>query len=227
MAKGRRQHALIGTGLTIVSAHLLAGSAFAGDGAQGGPEDADREAPSVVIVTGTRTEGYKVDSSSTGTRTNTPLRDVPQSITVIPSDLIRDQSMQSITDVIRPRAGCGDESRREQPGHRSLAGNHVDVGLLRQWRARRRSVLPRSLQHRRGGGLERSQCDDLRSRGRRRGHQSRHENRRLGSAGEIDVQTGSYDDARITADISEAFSDAFAGRVTAMLREHGGIPLWL
>ena len=107
MAKGRRQHRLIGTGLTIVSAHLLAGPASPQMQSRAGARGADGESPSVVIVTGTRTEGYKVDNSSTGTRTNTPLRDVPESITVIPSDLIRDQSMQSMTDVIRYVPGVG------------------------------------------------------------------------------------------------------------------------
>ena len=107
MGKGR-QRGVIGTGLAVVSAHLFAATAFAANGAEaGGTAGTDGESPSIVIVTGIRAEGYKVDSSSTGTRTNAELRDVPQSITVIPSELIRDQSMQSMTDVIRYVPGVG------------------------------------------------------------------------------------------------------------------------
>jgi catecholate siderophore receptor len=45
--------------------------------------------------------GYDVIAISTATRTLTPLRDVPQSITVIPQELIRDQGMTSVADVVR------------------------------------------------------------------------------------------------------------------------------
>src|SRR5205823_1656839 len=36
-----------------------------------------------------------------GTKTLTPLRDIPQSITVVPQELVRDQMMMSIADVVR------------------------------------------------------------------------------------------------------------------------------
>lgn len=52
-----------------------------------------------VDVTGTG--GYQVDLISSATKTPTPLRDVPQSITVIPQEVIRDQGMMSIADLVR------------------------------------------------------------------------------------------------------------------------------
>jgi catecholate siderophore receptor len=45
--------------------------------------------------------GYDVIAISAATRTLTPLRDVPQSITVVPQELIRDQGMTSVADVVR------------------------------------------------------------------------------------------------------------------------------
>jgi catecholate siderophore receptor len=45
--------------------------------------------------------GYQVTATSTGTKTLTPLRDVPQSITVVTQDLIKDQLMMSVGDVVR------------------------------------------------------------------------------------------------------------------------------
>ena len=45
--------------------------------------------------------GYEVEAISSATKTPTPLRDVPQSITVVTKELIRDQLMMSIGDVVR------------------------------------------------------------------------------------------------------------------------------
>lgn len=47
------------------------------------------------------TDGYMAKKSFSATRTDTPLRDVPQSITVITQDVIRDQTMQNLADVVR------------------------------------------------------------------------------------------------------------------------------
>jgi catecholate siderophore receptor len=45
--------------------------------------------------------GYQVPIISSATRTPTPLRDVPQAVTVVTRELIRDQLMMSIGDVVR------------------------------------------------------------------------------------------------------------------------------
>src|SRR3954451_133530 len=45
--------------------------------------------------------GYRATRSSTATKTDTPLREVPASVTVVPSTLMRDQAMQSMGDVFR------------------------------------------------------------------------------------------------------------------------------
>lgn len=45
--------------------------------------------------------GYRATRSSTATKTDTPLREVPASVTVVPSALMRDQGMQSMGDVFR------------------------------------------------------------------------------------------------------------------------------
>jgi catecholate siderophore receptor len=45
--------------------------------------------------------GYQADWVSSATRTATPLRDVPQSVTVVTQELMKDQLMQSVGDVVR------------------------------------------------------------------------------------------------------------------------------
>ncbi|MDX6385680.1 MAG: catecholate siderophore receptor [Blastocatellia bacterium] len=53
-----------------------------------------------VTVIGADTLGYRAIQLSTATKTTTDLRDLPQSITVLTKDQIRDQSMASIADVV-------------------------------------------------------------------------------------------------------------------------------
>src|SRR3546814_16874877 len=66
------------------------------------------------------------------TKTDTPLRDVPQSITVVTEQLIRDQAMQGIGDVVRYVPGIGiaqGEGNRDAPifrGNSSTADFFVD-----------------------------------------------------------------------------------------------------
>ena len=49
----------------------------------------------------TGTTGIYANSTSSATKTNTPLLDIPQSVAVVTKDFIRDQGFQSLTDVTR------------------------------------------------------------------------------------------------------------------------------
>ena len=46
-------------------------------------------------------DGYRATRSGTFTKTDTPLKEVPASVTVVPAQLIKDQAMQSMGDVFR------------------------------------------------------------------------------------------------------------------------------
>lgn len=52
-------------------------------------------------ITVTESADYRVEVIASSTKTLTPLRDVPQSITVVTQELMRDQMMMSIGDVVR------------------------------------------------------------------------------------------------------------------------------
>lgn len=55
-----------------------------------------------IVVTGEQEEeGYRVPDASTATRTDTPLRDIPQSIQVVPEQVIRDQQLTRLEEAIR------------------------------------------------------------------------------------------------------------------------------
>lgn len=63
------------------------------------------------------TRDYQTDVISSATKTSTPLRDVPQSITVVTKEQIRDQQMQSIGDIVRYTPGLSvhqGENNRDQ-----------------------------------------------------------------------------------------------------------------
>ena len=46
-------------------------------------------------------DGYRATRSSTFTKTDTPLKEVPASVTVVPAQLMKDQAMQNMGDVFR------------------------------------------------------------------------------------------------------------------------------
>lgn len=75
---------------------------------------------------------YLAKRSVVATKTDTLLRDTPQSISVITQDLIKDQAMQSIADVVRYVPGVGmsqGEGNTDAPifrGNKSTADFYVD-----------------------------------------------------------------------------------------------------
>jgi catecholate siderophore receptor len=69
------------------------------------------------MVTVTESLGYQVGAVSSATKTLTPLRDVPQSITIVTQEQVRDQLMMSVGDVVRYVPGIAThqgENNRDQ-----------------------------------------------------------------------------------------------------------------
>ena len=58
------------------------------------------EADDEIVVTGAGREAYRVPNASTATRTDTPIRDIPQAINVVPQQVIRDTQARSITEAL-------------------------------------------------------------------------------------------------------------------------------
>jgi iron complex outermembrane recepter protein len=60
-----------------------------------------------IVVTGENDEdeGYNPSNASTATRTDTPLRDIPQSIQVVPQQVLEDQGTTQISDALRNVSG--------------------------------------------------------------------------------------------------------------------------
>ena len=115
-------------GLSTAVAALLCGgtSAFAEE-----MSAEEESARNDIIVTGERDDGY-VPSDTTAAKIPAPLRDIPQSIAVVPSEVLRDQRALSVQDALKNVAGVGFSSgdgQRDQVtirGFTAIADQFVD-----------------------------------------------------------------------------------------------------
>ena len=77
-----------------------------------------------VVVTGEEDEGYNPSSASTATRTDTPLRDVPFSVQVVPQQVIEDRNVRTITEAVETVSGVVEDFRyfNGPSGNRRIRG---------------------------------------------------------------------------------------------------------
>ncbi len=182
MTKGYIKASLAAALFTGVSSAAIAAdaadsTAAAATATAGAAATADA-ASQTIIVTGQRGE-YGAKKTSTATKTNTDIRNIPQALTVISEKQIEDQSIRSVAELLTfvPGATPGTgESNRDQF---TIRGNNTHRRLLHRRRPRRRPIFPRFLQRRAGRGAQGPQCHDLRPRRRRRDRQPGHEARDL------------------------------------------------
>lgn len=58
-----------------------------------------------IVVTGEQDEGYAPSDASTATRTDTPLRDIPTSIQVVPRQVIEDRAVTDAATALETTSG--------------------------------------------------------------------------------------------------------------------------
>jgi len=177
--------------------------------------------PSNATVTITDIAAYGVSSISTATKTLTPLRDIPQSISVVTKEQIRDQSMAGIADVVAYVPGVTaamGEGNRDQlviRGNNTTAdffinGVRDDVQYFRDlYNLERVEALkgPNSMLFGRGGG-------------------GGVINRVTKEAGfsplrEITAQGGSFGNKRFTGDFDQPLGNKFAFRLNGLYENSG------
>ena len=181
-----------------------------------GPDAAELD---VIEVVGKVDYGYVQKRSSSATKTDTDLNDVPQAITVITRDLIQDQAMQNLADVIRYVPGATmaqGEGNRDTPvmrGNSSTAdmfvdGMRDDTQYFRDlYNIERVEVLkgPNAMIFGRGGS-----GGVINRVTRQAGWNT---NRSLG------LQVGSWNKRRLAGDFGQPVNDSVAFRVTAMVED--------
>jgi catecholate siderophore receptor len=159
---------------------------------------------------------YDVRDVTSATKTSTPLRDVPQAVSVVSSELIADQRMASMADVTRYMPGVGfaqGEGNRDTPIIRGNAttsdffvdGVRDDVQYFRDvYNVDRVEALkgPNAMIFGRGG------VGGVINRVTRQAD--------WGQSREASIQFGSWDNKRFTADVGTGLNETVAVRATGM-----------
>ena len=174
-----------------------------------------------ATVTVTDMAGYEVAAVTSATKTLTPLRDVPQSVTIVSRDVIKDQGMQSIADVVRYIPGITaiqGENNRDQlviRGNSSSAdffldGVRDDVQYYRDlYNLDRLEALkgPNAMIFGRGGGggvINRVSKQAA-----------------FASLGELTFQGGSFGNKRVLGDFGRALRNRVAFRLNGVYENSG------
>src|ERR1051325_8062121 len=177
--------------------------------------------PSNAIVTITDIAAYGVSSISSATKTLTALRDIPQSISIVTKEQIRDQSMSSVADVVAYVPGITahqGENNRDQLVIRGnntsadffLNGVRDDVQYYRDlYNVERVEALkgPNSMMFGRGGG----------------GGVINRVSKEAGfsSLREVTLQGGSFGNKRFTADFDQPLGNKLALRINGLYENSG------
>lgn len=178
-------------------------------------------APQSVEVTG-RFVPYRATESATATRTGTPLRDIPQTLTVLPRQLLQDQNAQSMADALKNVPGvtvAQGEGNRDQIVLRGInTTSDFFVNGIRDDQERFRDLYnvesvevlqgPAAVLFGRGGA---GGVVNLVTTKAVRGLPS-----------EIAVDTGSYDRKRTTAQVGLPLGPNGAFRLIGMAEKSGG-----
>ncbi len=194
---------------------LMSGNTYAVENSQSLPEvNVKAETDKKAVV-----DGYLTKKSTTATRTDTLLRDVPQSVTVATQDLMKDQAVQNLGDVVRYTPGVGaaqGEGNRETfifrgnttTGDFFVDGIRDDTQYYRDLYATERvEVLkgPNGMIFGRGGA----------------GGVINRVSKEAGwnTIRELGLQLGSYDQKRVTLDVGQAINEVAAFRLNAMYED--------
>jgi catecholate siderophore receptor len=189
--------------------------------------DSSGAAIEIVLQIAGFTQAVEVNGDAAGnirtvnasTKTATPLRDVPQAVTVIPSALIRDQLMSSVADTVNYIPGITShqgENNRDQiiiRGNSSSADFYVngvrdDVQYYRDlYNVERIEALkgPNGMVFGRGGG------------GGVINRVTKHAG--FQRTGETMLQAGSYGNRRFSADLNQPLTTALALRVNGVFED--------
>ena len=177
--------------------------------------------PSNAVVTITDMAAYGVNSTNSATKTLTLLRDIPQSISVVTKEQIRDQSMSSLSEVVAYIPGITSHQGENNRDQLVIRGNSTsadffvngvrdDVQYYRDfYNVERVEALkgPNSMLFGRGGG-------------------GGVVNRVTKEAGftplhEVTLQGGSFGNKRFTADFDQPLGDKLAFRLNGLYENSG------
>jgi catecholate siderophore receptor len=174
-----------------------------------------------VEVKELREGSYRMKAATTATKTDTPLRDIPQTVNVIPEQVIRDQAARSMQDVLRNVPGVGfshGDGQRDQVtirGFSAIADQFID------------GIRDDALYFRDLSNIERIEvlkgpAAVLYGRGSSGGLINRITKKpQAGDFGHVTLDLGSFDLRRISADVNARYSERVTVRVTGAYEDSG------
>ena len=176
----------------------------------------------LVSATPLRQPSYRVASTRTATKIDARVRDIPQAVSIISSEIIADQSMQSMADVVRYVPGVSmslGEGHRDQPTIRGVSttadffvdGMRDDAQYLRDmYNIDRVEVMKgaNAMVFGRGGGggvinraLKAAEWSPTRS---------------------FTFEGGAFDHKRVTLDVGQGLGRTVSARMSAVAERSGG-----
>ena len=181
-----------------------------------GAQEQTPQEPAVFKISVTEPGGYQPPAASVALKTDTPLRDTPQSVTAVTRELMRDQGMTSIGDIVKYVPGIQQqqgENNRDQVvirGNSSTAdffvnGVRDDAQYFRDpYNLERVEAIkgPNATLFGRGGG------GGVINRVTKQPHSM--------GAREVSLQAGSFGNKRGTADFNVPLTNAAGFRMNAM-----------
>lgn len=118
----RRGHASRPTVIATLASALIAGMPAA---VLAQATSADQTLPAVTVSGGKTLPGNPNESVTTGTKTDTPLRDIPAAVTVIPEEVLREQGAIDMNYALQNSAGV----QAQLAGGYGFANNYTIRGL--------------------------------------------------------------------------------------------------
>ena len=204
----------LATALTPLAATLLAVLAHPAFAQGAAPHARTQTLGEVTIKSSAEDDAYSPATASSATKGSAPLRDVPQSVNVVPGQLLRDQGARSMEDALRNVPGVAmshGDGQRDQVvirGFSAIADQFVD------------GVRDDALYFRDLADIERIEvlkgpAAVLYGRGSSGGLINRVTKKpKFGeTSGEASLGLGSFDYRRATADVNVGLSDAAALRI--------------
>lgn len=206
----------------IAAATALSCGGAPAQSANPGPENELRSASlPLVTVNGIRYHGYAAATSTGATKTDAPLRDLPQSVNVVSQQLIEDQAARSLQDVLRNVPGVamssGDGQRDQVTirGFSAIADQFID-GI------RDDALYFRDLSNIERVEVLKGPAAVLYGRGSSGGLINRVTKKpQPGSFGEVRLDIGSHSLRRASFDLNRAASDAVGLRITGAFEDSG------
>ncbi|MFT3801113.1 MAG: TonB-dependent siderophore receptor [Burkholderiaceae bacterium] len=175
-----------------------------------------------VVVRESAEEAYSPTRSQAATKSSAPLRDVPQTVNVLPEQLLRDQAARSLEDALRNVPGVSmhlGDGQRDQVyirGFSVSADNFVD-GVRDDALYFRDLVDVERIEVLKGPAAVlygRGSSGGIINRVTKKPYWER-------TGGEVSLSLGSYDLRRATADLNVAANDKAAFRINAAVEDSG------